>query len=76
MPVVQTLMDALVARYGETQGKAAYYAMEGEGKGPFGPRGKYHALHQAFAAKHGLPAIESPGKRKPPARRTGGSKRR
>lgn len=75
MPVVQKLMSALQARYGEKQGESVYYAMEAEGSGPFGPRGKYHALHQSFASKHNLKAIESPGKKKPPTRKAGGKRR-
>lgn len=69
MPVVQKLMDSLKARYGEQQGERVYYAMEAEGKGPFGAKGKYHALHQGFASKHNLKAIESPGKKKAPHRK-------
>lgn len=69
MPIVESLMNSLVARYGRKQGEATYYAMEASGRGPFGPKGKYHALHQQFAAKHNLPAIERPGKRKGPRRR-------
>lgn len=67
MPVVSKLMDALTARYGDQEGQRVYYAMEGEGKGPFGPRGKYHDLHLAFAEKHGLAPVK--GTKKP--RRSG-----
>lgn len=63
MPIVQKLMDSLVARYGKAKGEAAYYAMEGEGKGPFGPNGKHRDLHEAFVAKHGLPGTTQ-GKKK------------
>lgn len=66
MPVVQKVMDALVARYGKDRGESVYYAMEGEGKGPFGPNGKYHAMHVDFAKAHGLKPI---GKKKAPTLR-------
>ncbi len=69
MPIVQHLMDALQSRYGKDRGERVYYAMEAEGKGPFGKGGKYHALHQGFAAKHHVPAIEAPGKRRTPRRK-------
>ncbi len=69
MPVVQSLMSNLVARYGKKRGEDIYYAMEAEGKGPFGPKGKYHGLHQSFAHKAGVPAIEKPRKKKAPTRK-------
>jgi len=62
MPVVQALMDKLVKQYGPERGKRVYYAMEAEGSGPFGPRGKHRDLHNAFAAKHGV--TPAPGKKK------------
>lgn len=64
MPIVQALMADLRKRYGQSEGERVYFAMEAEGKGPFGKNGKYHALHQAFAHRNGIPAIESPGKPK------------
>ncbi|HEY6058632.1 MAG TPA: hypothetical protein VIV06_11400 [Candidatus Limnocylindrales bacterium] len=69
MPVVQSLMDNLVRQYGKEKGERVYYAMEAEGSGPFAAGGKYHALHQKRAHDNGVPAIETPGKRKPRAGR-------
>jgi hypothetical protein len=75
MPLNQTLMDQLVKRYGEQEGEAIYWGMAGEGKGPFGPNGKYHAEHEAIAAKAGGAPIE--GKKKPrPSKKAGARKRR
>lgn len=64
MPIVETLMTSLVKRYGPDEGKRVYYAMEAEGKGPFSKNGKYRALHEAFAAKHGVAPISSKAKKK------------
>lgn len=70
MPIVQTVMDALTKRYGADEGQRVYYAMEAEGKGPFGPNGKYHDLHVAFAQKHGVAPLK--GKKKPrPSKKAG-----
>jgi hypothetical protein len=55
MPIVQALMDKLVAQYGPAQAKHVYYAMEAEGKGPFAPGAKHRDLHEAFVEKHHLP---------------------
>ena len=64
MPIVQALMDKLVKQYGEERAKRVYYAMESEGSGPFGPKGKHRDMHEAFVAKHGLPGPNGTGKRK------------
>lgn len=58
MPIVQHLMDALVARYGAEKGKHVYYAMEAEGSGPFAVGAKYHNLHEAFAKKAGVASLD------------------
>lgn len=78
MPIVQKLMDKLVAQYGEKKGKQVYYAMEAEGSGPFAPGAKHHDMHEDFAARNGVPPISSkaPSKKKPPASRKRGAKRR
>ena len=55
MPIVQALMDKLVAQYGPAEGKHVYYAMEAEGKGPFAPGAKHRDKHEAFVEKHHLP---------------------
>jgi len=76
MPVVKALMDNLVKQHGEAEGKRIYYAMEAEGKGPFGPKGKHRDLHEAFASKHGVSPTE--GKKKPAgpkARRARGARK-
>jgi hypothetical protein len=70
MPVVQKLMDNLVARYGKERGESVYYAMEGSGKGPFAPGGKHHDLHLAFAKKHGIEPVRT--KKKAPAQKSRG----
>lgn len=73
MPVVKSLMDSLVDRYGPVKGKQVYYAMEAEGKGPFAPGGKYRHLHEKFASKNGIvPSHATKAKKKPPSR--GGGK--
>jgi len=64
MPIVQALMDKLVKQYGEERAKRVYYAMESEGSGPFGPKGKHRDMHEAFVVKHGLPGPNRTGKRK------------
>ena len=69
MPVVEKLMDALVARYGKGKGESVYYAMEAEGSGPFGKGKKYRSLHVAFAAKNGVTPIGT--KKKPAAPKKG-----
>lgn len=72
MPLNETLMATLKKRYGEKKGEEVYWGMAGEGKGPFGPRGKYRAEHEAIAAKAGGPPAADTKK----ARRKGGSPRR
>ena len=62
MPKNETLMAELKKRYGDKKGEDVYWGMAGEGKGPFGPNGKYHAEHEAIAAKAGGAPIR--GKRK------------
>lgn len=62
MPIIETLMNALTARYGRAEGERVYYAMEGEAKGPFGPNGKYHDLHVEWAMRNGVLPIEGTGK--------------
>ena len=82
MPIVQSLMDSLVARYGEAKGKQVYYSMEAEGKGPFAPGAKHRDLHEAFAKKHGVtPSAATRTKKKPATpkgrrARASGAKRR
>lgn len=75
MPVVEKLMKSLVDRYGEAEGKRVYYAMEAEGKGPFGPGGKYHQLHRDFAERNGVvsQSVKKPRSSKP--RKRGSRKR-
>lgn len=73
MPIVQALMDSLVARYGKAKGENVYYAMEAEGKGPFATGAKHHDLHLAFVKKHGLPSAASPAPRRTPTRRPRGA---
>jgi hypothetical protein len=74
MPIVEKLMDSLVARYGKDKGETVYYAMEAEASGPFGKGNKHHAEHLAWAEKHGVRPITSKkprtsAKRKPGAKR-------
>lgn len=69
MPIIQALMDNLVKRYGPKRGERIYYAMEAEGTGPFAAGGKYHNLHEEFAAKRGLTPLK--GKKKPAAPKKG-----
>lgn len=73
MPIVQSLMDKLVAQYGEERGKRVYYAMEAEGSGPFKQGGKHRALHEEFAREHGVPPTSKGTKkaRPGPKRRSG-----
>jgi hypothetical protein len=67
MPLNETLMAELKKRYGAEKGEAVYWGMAGEGKGPFGPKGKYRAEHEAIAAKgKTTPNQKVPGKKKPP----------
>ena len=68
MPLNETLMAELVKRYGKEKGETIYWGMAGEGKGPFGPKGKYRAEHEAIAEK-GKTRPNGPvkGKKKPPA---------
>ena len=72
MPVVESLMANLKARYGAAKGERIYYAMEAEGKGPFGPKGKHRNLHEDFARRNGVAPIA--GKKKPPASKKRGAK--
>lgn len=65
MPIVESLMRELVAKYGKEKGERVYYAMEASGKGPFAKGAKYGKLHEDFAAKHGVRPLE--GKKKPAA---------
>lgn len=53
MPVVKSLMDNLVKRYGKEKGERVYYAMEAEGSGPFAPGAKHHDLHVTRSKKAG-----------------------
>lgn len=64
MPIVQALMDKLKAQYGDKEGERVYYAMEASGKGPFAAGAKHRDLHEAFVAKHNLPAEVSAPKKK------------
>lgn len=65
MPENATLLAALRQRYGD-QAESIYWGMAAEGKGPFGPEGKYRHEHEAIAARAGGPAL---GKRKAPPKR-------
>lgn len=67
MPKNETLMAELKKRYGDKKGEEIYWGMAGEGKGPFGPKGKYRSEHEALAAKAG--GAPAPGKKKPAARK-------
>ena len=72
MPIVESLMHALTAKYGKVEGENVYYAMEASAKGPFAKGAKYHDLHLAFAEKHALAPIDetaSHGKGHAPGRR-------
>jgi hypothetical protein len=75
MPIVQSLMDKLIATYGEGRATSVYYAMEAEGSGPFARGAKYHDLHVAFADKHHLAPITTK-KRPKKGVRSGSSHRR
>lgn len=77
MPKNEHLMADLRKRYGD-RADEVYWGMAGAGTGPFGPRGKYRAEHEAIAAKAGGSPTRSKGgkpqgrgKEKP---RTGGSR--
>jgi hypothetical protein len=72
MPLNETLMAALEKRYGRKKAEEVYWGMAGEGKGPFGPRGKYRAEHEAIAAKAG--GAPTAGKKKPRPSRKAGAK--
>lgn len=71
MPLNTHLMDSLVARYGAAMAEHVYWGMVGEAKGPFSESGKYHAEHQAWAKKAGVPALGTTRRRakKSPRRR-------
>jgi len=69
MPKNETLMRELKARYGDKKAEDVYWGMAGEGKGPFGPGGKYHDEHVTIAAKAGgAPVTKKPGPSKKKAR--------
>lgn len=68
MPENATLLAELRRRYGEAKGEAVYWGMVGEAKGPFGPGGKYHYEHVAWAKRAGVAPL-SAGKKK--GRRSG-----
>lgn len=76
MPKNQTLMDELVKRYGEKKAEEVYWGMAGEGKGPFGPRGKYRAEHEAIAAKAGGAPASDKRKPRPSSRKKAGARKR
>jgi hypothetical protein len=82
MPIVESLMRELQAKYGAEKGKRIYYAMEAEGKGPFARGAKHRDKHEAFVAKHNLGESVGPAKKvktkkaRPPAKRGGPPKRR
>ena len=82
MPIVESLMRELQAKYGAEKGKRIYYAMEAEGKGPFARGAKHRDLHERFVEKHHLGASVGPTKKartkkaRPPAKRGGPPKRR
>jgi hypothetical protein len=69
MPIVESLMTALVQKYGKVEAENVYYAMEASGKGPFAKGAKYHSLHLAFAEKHGLPPTSDVHRRTPTRRK-------
>ena len=74
MPKNETLMAELKKRYGDKKGEDVYWGMAGEGKGPFGPKGKYHGEHEAIAAKAGgAPITKKP---RPSSRKKAGARRR
>ncbi len=75
MPIVESLMRELKAKYGPEKGERVYYAMEASGKGPFAAGAKHHDMHEAFAAKHGVAPIKGKGKKKPPASKKRGAKK-
>ena len=79
MPIIESLMAKLVEQYGKERGRQVYYAMEAEGKGPFGVGGKHHDLHKQFAERNNVEPITTPNKKKPrprPKTRPGPMKRR
>lgn len=79
MPKNETLMAELKKRYGDQKGEEVYWGMAGEGKGPFGPTGKYHAEHEAIAAKAGGAPFKKkprPSSKKKAGARSATSKRR
>lgn len=75
MPIVRSLLDSLIARYGERKGEEVYFSMEASGRGPFAPGGKYHDQHVAWATRNGVRPV---GTKKPrtSAKRKPGAKRR
>ncbi len=66
MPVVKSLMDNLVKRYGKERGERIYYAMEAEGSGPFAKGAKHHAAHveRSKKAGHGPTSAKSKARKK------------
>lgn len=70
MPIVGSLMQSLVDRYGKERGERVYYSMEAEGSGPFAPGAKHRDLHEAWAKKNGVrPSQAIRSKKKAPPRR-------
>ncbi len=72
MPLNETLMAELKKRYGDEKGETMYWGMAGAGTGPFGPKGKYRAEHEAIAAKGGT--TPNRGKKKPPPPKKAGAR--
>jgi hypothetical protein len=75
VPIRESLMKGLLETYSPEEAKRVYYAMEAEGSGPFGPKGKYHADHVAWAEKHGVAPIETTKKARPRGRRASPKRR-
>lgn len=76
MPIVESLMSSLKKRYGDDEGERVYYAMEAEGSGPFGPRGKHHQLHKDWAKRNGVKPLSSTKKKARPRKKAGPKRRR
>lgn len=60
MPIVESLMRSLTARYGLTEGENVYYSLEASGRGPFAKGRKYHDLHLKWAEASGVAPFEQP----------------
>ena len=69
MPINEKLMSKLQAQYGEREGKSVYFAMEAEGKGPFGAGKSMHGQHLDFAKRHGVDPISTPHRPRTPTPR-------